>query len=74
MTTTEYGGYSIRQHKEFGPLRLLKWVEEGEFIVTKDNAEAMYGATFRTLDDAKQAIDAKERFFKRFTRTRSMLN
>jgi hypothetical protein len=26
MTTTEYRGYSIRQQKEFGPLRLLKWL------------------------------------------------
>jgi hypothetical protein len=66
MTTTEYRGYSIRQQKEFGPLRLLKWVEDGEFIVTKNNADAMYGATFRTIEDAKQAIDATERFFERF--------
>jgi hypothetical protein len=53
MTTTEYRGYSICQKGEFGPLRLLKWVEEGEFIVIKDNADAMHGTTFRTIDDAK---------------------
>jgi len=60
MTTTEYRGYSICQKGEFGPLRLLKWVEEGEFIVIKDNADAMHGTTFRTIDDAKQAIDTVE--------------
>jgi hypothetical protein len=65
MTITEYRGYSICQKSEFGPLRLLKWVEEGEFIVTKNNADAMYGATFRAIDDAKQAIDAIESVLKR---------
>jgi hypothetical protein len=68
MTTTEYRGYSICQKSEFGPLRLLKWVEEGEFIVIKDNADAMYGATFRTIDNAKQAIDVIERSLKRLLR------
>lgn len=68
MTTTEYRGYLICQKKEFGPLRLLKWVDEGEFIVTKNNADAMHGATFRTIDDAKRAIDIVERCFKRLLR------
>jgi hypothetical protein len=65
MTTIEYRGYSICQKSEFGPLRLLKWVEEGEFIVTKNNSDAMYGTTFRTIDDAKQAIDTVENSLKR---------
>jgi hypothetical protein len=65
MTTTECRGYSICQKSEFGPLRLLKWVEEGEFIITKDNADAMHGATFRSIDDAKQAIDVTESALKR---------
>ena len=65
MTSTEYHGYSICQKSEFGPLRLLKWIEEGEFIVTKNNADAMHGATFRTIYDAKQAIDAIESSLKR---------
>ena len=68
MTTIEYRGYSICQKSEFGPLRLLKWVEEGEFIVTKNNADAMHGATFRTIDDAKQAIDIIESALKRVLR------
>jgi hypothetical protein len=65
MTTTEYRGYSICQKSEFGPLRLLKWVEEGEFIVTNNNADAMHGATFRTIDDAKHVIDTIENSLKR---------
>jgi hypothetical protein len=65
MTTIEYRGYSICQKSEFGPLRLLKWVEEGEFIVTKNNADAMYGASFRTIDDAKHVIDTIENSLKR---------
>jgi hypothetical protein len=59
-TTTEYRGYSICQKDEFGPLRLLKWVEGGAFTVTKDNADAMHGTRFRTIDDAKRAIDITE--------------
>jgi len=60
MTTIEHRGYSICQKSEFGPLRLLRWVEEGEFIVTKNNADVMYGTSFRTVDDAKRAIDITE--------------
>ena len=48
------------------PLRLVKWAEEGEFIVTKNDVDAMRGATFRTIEDAKQAIDRIERILKRF--------
>ena len=66
MTTTEYRGYSICQKSEFGPLRLLKCVEEGEFIVTKNNADVMYGTRFRTIDDAKHAIDIVENSLMRF--------
>ena len=66
MKITEYRDYQICQQSEFGPLRLLKWVQEGEFMVTKDNADAVHGATFRTIDDAKQAIDAIERTLKQF--------
>jgi len=64
MTTTEYRGYSICQKGEFGPLRLLKWVEDGEFIVTKNNADVMNGTSFRTVDDAKRAIDITENTLK----------
>ncbi|HWY58696.1 MAG TPA: hypothetical protein VNZ03_29800 [Terriglobales bacterium] len=60
MTTIEYRGYSICQKSEFGPLRLLKWVEEGAFTVTKGNADAMHGTRFRTIDDAKHVIDTIE--------------
>jgi hypothetical protein len=63
MMTTEYRGYSICQKSEFGPLRLLKWVEEGEFIVTKNNVDVMHGTSFRTIDDAKHAIDTIEKVF-----------
>ena len=65
MTSTEYRGYSICQKNEFGSLRLLKWVEEGEFIVIKNSADAMHGTTFRTVDDAKRAIDIVENSLKR---------
>ena len=58
MIRAEYRGYSICQQKEFGPLKLLKWVEDGDFISVKNNADAMPGATFRTVDDAKKTIDA----------------
>ena len=57
MIRTKYRGYSICQQKEFGPLRLLKWVEDGNFIIVKDNTNAMPGAIFQTVDDAKKAID-----------------
>jgi hypothetical protein len=66
MKATEYRGYSICQQQIFGPLRLVKWAEEGEFIVTKNDVDAMRGATFRTIEDAKQAIDRIERILKRF--------
>lgn len=57
MIRAKYRGYSICQQKEFGPLKLLKWVEGGEFIIVKDDANAMPGATLRTVDDAKKMID-----------------
>jgi hypothetical protein len=57
MTRAKYRGYSICQQQEFGPLKLLKWVEGGDFIIVKNNANAMRGATFRTVDDAKKTID-----------------
>jgi hypothetical protein len=61
---TKYRGYLITQQAEFGPLRLLKWVEDGNFIVVKDNANAMRGATFRTEDDAKKVIDIQVEAFR----------
>lgn len=39
IITTEYRGYSICQQREFGPLRLLKWVEDSQFIIVKNNAD-----------------------------------
>jgi hypothetical protein len=57
MTREKYRGYSICQQEEFGPLKLLKWVEGGQFIVVKNNANAMPGAKFRTVDDAKKVLD-----------------
>jgi hypothetical protein len=57
MIRAKYRGYSICQQREFGPLKLLKWVEDGDFIIVKDNANAMPGATFRTVEDAKKTID-----------------
>ena len=57
MIRAKYRGYSICQQKEFGPLKLLKWVEGGDFIIVKNNANAMPGATFRTVDEAKKMID-----------------
>jgi hypothetical protein len=62
MKLIRYRGYSICQQREFGPLRLLQWVEDSEFIIVKDNANAMPGATFRTAEDAKKAIDMTEQF------------
>jgi hypothetical protein len=32
-------------------------VEDGDFIVVKNNANAIPGATFRTVDDARKTID-----------------
>ena len=57
MIKAKYRGYSICQQEEFGPLKLLKWVEGGQFIVVKNNANAMPGARFCTVDDAKKALD-----------------
>jgi hypothetical protein len=57
MIRAKYRGYSICQQKEFGPLKLLKWVEGGDFIIVKNNANAMPSATFRTVDDAKKMVD-----------------
>ena len=57
MIKAKYRGYSICQQEEFGPLKLLKWVEGGQFIVVKNNANAMPGAKFRTVDDAKKVLD-----------------
>jgi hypothetical protein len=57
MMRTKYHGYLICQQKEFGPLKPLKWVEDGDFIVVKNNANAIPGATFRTVDDARKTID-----------------
>jgi|HubBroStandDraft_6_1064221.scaffolds.fasta_scaffold434853_1 hypothetical protein len=59
---TKYRGYSIFKQKEFGPLRLLKWVGDGDFIVVKGNANALPCATFRNEEDAKKVIDILERF------------
>lgn len=63
MIRTKYRGYLIAQQREFGPLKLLKWVENGDFIVVKENRDAMPGATFRSPEDAKKAIDAQEDVF-----------
>jgi hypothetical protein len=35
MIRAKYRGYSICQQKEFGPLKLLKWVEGGDLIVVR---------------------------------------
>jgi hypothetical protein len=68
MTVTHYRGYSICRQRKFGVLKLLKWLETGgDFTITKDNAYVMPGATFRTEDDAKRAIDIHERFSEGFT-------
>lgn len=65
MTIIEYRGYSICQKAEFGQLRLLKWEENGDFIVTKNNVDMMQGTKFQSIDDAKQAIDILEKILKR---------
>jgi hypothetical protein len=57
MTITHYRGYSICQ-REFGPLRLLKWVENGDFVIIKKNSDFTPGATFRTAEDAKRVIES----------------
>jgi hypothetical protein len=57
MINAKYRGYSICQQQEFGPLKLLKWVEGRDLIIVKNNANAMPGATFRTVDEAKKTID-----------------
>jgi hypothetical protein len=66
MKMTKYRGYLIARQKEFGSLRLLKWVEDGDFIIVKDNANAMPGATFRTEGDAKKVIDIQVEAFRAF--------
>ena len=66
MKTTKYRGYLIAQQKEFGPLRLLKWVEDGDFIIVKDTGNAMPGTTFRTEDDAKKVIEIQLKAFRTF--------
>jgi len=63
MTRAAYRGYVICQQREFGPLRLLAWVEDGDFIVVKDGANAIPGATFRTIGDARRAVDALTEIF-----------
>jgi hypothetical protein len=70
MATTEYRGYSIRQQKPFGPLRLLRWVEHGKFVITKDGGDA-FGATFESVEDAKGAIDRTERSLEHYRQNRS---
>lgn len=65
MILTKYRGYLICQQKEFGPLRLLEWVEDGDYIIVKNNGNAMPGARFRSAEEAKQAIDITEKFHKR---------
>ena len=65
MIVTKYRGYSICQQKEFGPLRLLRWVEDGEFIIVKNDGNAMPGITFQTPQDAIHAIDVAEKFLTR---------
>jgi hypothetical protein len=57
MIHIKYRDFVIAQQKSFGPLKLLKWVEGGSFIVIKNDTDAMPGATFQTADDAKRAID-----------------
>jgi len=57
MIRAKYRGFSITQQREFGPLKLLKWVEDGDFIVVRHGANAMPGATFQTVADARKAID-----------------
>jgi len=57
IRTTEYGGYTICQQKEFGPLKLLQWVENGAFILVKENTNVMPSVTFRTVDDAQKFIN-----------------
>ena len=68
MPTTEYRGYSIRHQKQFGPLRLLRWVRDGKFIITRDGGDA-FGATFESVEDAKRAIDRTERSLEHFRRS-----
>ena len=64
MIKTKYRGYTICQQREFGPLKLLQWVEGGDFIVVKDNTNVMPGATFRTEGDAKKVIDIQIEAFR----------
>jgi len=64
MPETAYRGYSICQQREFGPLRLLAWVEGGDFILVKNGANAMPGATFQTVGDARRAVYALTETFR----------
>jgi hypothetical protein len=64
MLRIKYRGYVISQQKEFGPLRLRKWVENGDFIIVKDNANATPGVAFRTSDGAKKFIDIELEVFR----------
>lgn len=57
MIRTKYRGYTICQQREFGPLKLLQWVEDGDFIIVKDDTNVMPDARFRTEDDARKVID-----------------
>jgi len=66
MIRAKYRGYSICQQREFGPLKLLKWVEGADFIVTKDGANAMPGATFQRVEDARKAIDIYTETFRTY--------
>jgi hypothetical protein len=59
MLRIKYRGYFISQQQEFGPLKLLKWVEGGPFILVQHNRNAMPGVSFQTSDDAKKAVDLK---------------
>jgi len=71
MLRIKYRGYTISQQQEFGPLKLLKWVENGDFTVVKNNANVMPGTTFRTPEDAKKVIDLQVEVFRALGAPRS---
>jgi hypothetical protein len=45
MIRTKYRSYTICQQREFGPLRFVKWIEEGDFIIVQNSVNLMPGTT-----------------------------
>jgi len=62
MTITHFAATQFCQKREFGPLRLLKWVENRDLVTVKDNSDFMPGATFQTAEEVRRSLMSMKRF------------